>query len=113
MSREYEGQKVCFESTMLNRYLPLQTIVCCPCSKKPLTLLSLESLLPRLSDKERKRIPAETVGAFVSESSLLAYPIMGRIVNFLEQNALKLSKIKDSCTSAADSKISQIKQDVK
>ena len=96
-----------------NIFMPLQTILCCPSSKTPLTFMPLQDLLFRLPESESKRIPLGTVGAFVSESALLAYPIIGYIVNFLEQDTLKLSGIQDTTIKSIDSEASEIKQSVK
>jgi len=54
-------------------------------------LLNTVELARRLPEEERYRIPKGTVGAFVSESAQTAYPIVGRIVDFLEQDSLQLS----------------------
>ena len=54
--------------------------------------MTYSELLECLPEDERRRVPDGTVGAFVSESSLTAYPIVGNIADFLEQDSLALSK---------------------
>jgi ubiquinone/menaquinone biosynthesis C-methylase UbiE/uncharacterized protein YbaR (Trm112 family) len=73
-------------------FLELQAILCCPQSKSSLSLVSAAELLPRLPKDQLSRVPEGIVGAFVSEASLTAYPIVGRIINFLELESLKLSQ---------------------
>jgi uncharacterized protein YbaR (Trm112 family) len=76
------------EQANLGKFVPLQTILCCPLSKTPLTLMPLQDLLAHLPESESRRIPLGTVGAFISEYASLAYPIIGDIVDFLEQDTL-------------------------
>jgi SAM-dependent methyltransferase/uncharacterized protein YbaR (Trm112 family) len=80
------------EAALLSAFELLQTIVCCPYSRSALSLVSAQDLLRRLPEKERTRVPEDITGAFVSESSQIAYPIVGRIACFLEQNSLRLAR---------------------
>lgn len=80
------------ENALPSTLVELKNILCCPKSKSPLSLITLAELLERLPEDEHARVPEATIGAFVSESSSLAYPIVGRIVDFLEQDALRISK---------------------
>jgi SAM-dependent methyltransferase/uncharacterized protein YbaR (Trm112 family) len=107
MSQEY------LEQANLSKFIPLQTILCCPTSKTPLTLMPLQDLLSYLPESESKRIPLGTVGAFISESALLAYPIIGDIVDFLEQDTLKLSEIQSPTINSLGSQSLKVKQSVK
>ena len=47
--------------------------------------------ISRLPEEECTRVPEDMTGAFVSESSQIAYPIVGRIACFLEQTSLRLA----------------------
>ena len=53
------------------------------------------------------------MGAFVSESSLIAYPIVGRIANFLEQDSLLLSKDQRNTRTTRDPESDSIQRSVK
>jgi len=75
----------------LARFEALLRIVCCPYTKKPLTLVDADQLSARLPPDQRVRVQADTIGAFVSEAAGLAFPIVGRIADFLEQDALRLA----------------------
>lgn len=100
------------EKVSLDQLAPLKSILCCPYTKTPLTPLPLPELLLRLPETERQRIPEGTIGAFISESSFLAYPIIGRIVNFLERDVLKLSD-QNLHINLDDANSSTVKQSVK
>ena len=91
----------------------LQAILCCPHTKTTLSLITISELLKRLPEDERRRVPEGTVGAFVSESSLIAYPIVGRIVDFLEQDSLLLSKGRRSENVGVDFETDSIQLSVK
>jgi SAM-dependent methyltransferase/uncharacterized protein YbaR (Trm112 family) len=80
------------ETPPLSQFIELQEILCCPHTKSALSLTTLAQLLKRLPEDERARVPEGTTGALVSEASFTAYPIVGRIVDFLEQDSLRLSK---------------------
>jgi ubiquinone/menaquinone biosynthesis C-methylase UbiE/uncharacterized protein YbaR (Trm112 family) len=79
------------EKALLSGFELLQTILCCPHSRSALSLVTAQELLSRLPEEERTRVPKDITGAFVSESSQIAYPIIGRIACFLEQNSLRLA----------------------
>jgi ubiquinone/menaquinone biosynthesis C-methylase UbiE/uncharacterized protein YbaR (Trm112 family) len=79
------------ETALLSGFEVLQTILCCPHSRSALSLVTAQELLSRLPEKERTRVSKDITGAFVSESSQIAYPIVGRIACFLEQNSLRLA----------------------
>ena len=80
------------ETSSLSRLTDLQEILCCPRTKSQLSLINVSELLKRLPEDERSRIPEGTSGAFVSEASHTAYAIVGRIIDFLEQDSLRLSE---------------------
>jgi ubiquinone/menaquinone biosynthesis C-methylase UbiE/uncharacterized protein YbaR (Trm112 family) len=101
------------ETSSLSQFAPLQTIVCCPNSRSALSLVTTSELVKRLPDEERLRIPEGTVGAFVSESSQTAYPIVGRIVCFLGQDSLRLSKDRWSERTGREAENSSIRRSVK
>ena len=95
------------ETSPLSRFAPLQTIVCCPDSRSALSLVNTVELVRRLPEEERPRVPEGTVGAFVSESSQTAYPIVGGIVCFLDQNSLRLRPSEPTGREAENSSIQQ------
>lgn len=101
------------ETSPLSQFTPLQTIVCCPHSRSALSLFTTSELVRRLPEEERYRIPEGTIGAFVSESSQTAYPIVGRIVDFLEQDSLRLSKDRPAERTELDAENASIQQSVK
>jgi ubiquinone/menaquinone biosynthesis C-methylase UbiE len=72
----------------LSRFLSLQSILCCPITGGPLRLLGIENLASMLADGEVGRIPEGTVGAFISDQALRAYPLIGRVADFLERDSL-------------------------
>lgn len=80
------------EAALPSRFQEFQEILCCPRTKGALSLITVAELLERLPGDERPRVPDGTTAALVSESSLTAYPIIGRIVDFLDQDSLRLSK---------------------
>ena len=93
------------------QFTDLQAVLCCPRSKSTLSLMTYSELLECLPEDERRRVPDGTVGAFVSESSLTAYPIVGNIADFLEQDSLALSK-EGSRKRSIDSEAASIQQSV-
>jgi len=95
----------------LNRFEPLLKIVCCPVSKTPLTIMSLGELQSAMTEAERARIPDGTIGALVSTTSARAYPIIGDVISFLNQDVLKLSGNIDTAVAVAES--ASTKLDVK
>jgi uncharacterized protein YbaR (Trm112 family) len=101
------------ETSPLSQFALLQTIVCCPHSRSALSLVTTSELVRRLPEEERLRIPEGTTGAFVSESSQTAYPIVGRIVCFLEQDSLRLSKDRPRERTDREAENSSIRQSVK
>jgi ubiquinone/menaquinone biosynthesis C-methylase UbiE len=66
-------------------------------------------LISRLPAEERARVPEDMTGAFVSESSQIAYPIVGRIACFLEQTSLQLA----ASPSLRDAESLSVQQSVK
>jgi len=80
------------EAFPVSQFIELQRIVCCPRTKSALSLITVSDLIKRLPEEEYRRVPAGTTAAFLCEPSLTAYPIVGRIVDFLEQDSLQLSK---------------------
>lgn len=101
------------QTSLHSQFAALQTILCCPRSKSALSLITTSELLSQLPEDERRRVPEGTVGAFVSETSLAAYPIVGRIVNFLEPDSLLLSKDRRAERTEIDSESDSIQQSVK
>ena len=95
------------ETSLLSRFAPLQTIICCPHSRSALSLVNTVELIKRLPEEERPRVPEGAVGAFVSESSQTAYPIVGRIVCFLDQDSLRLWPSERTGREAENSSIQQ------
>ena len=79
------------EAALPSRFQEFQEILCCPRTKGALSLITAAELLERLPRDERSRVPEGMTAAFVSESSLTAHPIIGRIVDFLDQDSLRLS----------------------
>jgi uncharacterized protein YbaR (Trm112 family) len=103
------SQQDVIRSSLLSEFSALQAIVCCPRDKSPLNLMTISDLMDRLAADEIKRVPEAAVGAFVSKSSLTAYPIVGRVVDFLDQNSLRLSKTMDHADGVRDSMSESIK----
>jgi uncharacterized protein YbaR (Trm112 family) len=101
------------DQTDVTHFEPLQAIVCCPASKSSLKLVQLAQLLERLPEGGREPLPEGMIGAFVSESSLKAYPIIGGIVDFLDQDALSLSKEQALSTQGSFTGDTAVKQRVK
>ncbi len=92
---------------------PLLAIMRCPYtgrSLRPATVLELSKLL---GPQRRCFIPEGMVGALVAEGSPVAYPIVGPIVDFLEQDALCLSDGPESLPRIENSLSAVIKNDVK
>jgi len=101
------------EDYLSKRFKPLQSLLCCPVSRGELSLLSLPELISRLPEHERARVPAETTAAFVSESVALAYPVIGQIISFLEQDALHLRNAETTARMPADPEAADVKESVK
>jgi SAM-dependent methyltransferase/uncharacterized protein YbaR (Trm112 family) len=80
------------EAALPSRFQEFQEILFCPRTKGALSLITAVELSERLPRDERARVPDGTTAAFVSENSLTAYPIIGRIVDFLDQDCLRLSE---------------------
>jgi SAM-dependent methyltransferase len=78
-----------------------------------LSLITAQELLSRLPGEERTRVPEDMTGAFVSESSQIAYPIVGRIACFLEQNSLRLATNPSLECDGRDAENLSIQQSVK
>ena len=79
------------ETLLTSQFIELQKILCCPRTKSALSLITVSELLKRLPPEEHARVPKGTTGAFVSETSSVAYPVVGRILDFLEQDSLQMS----------------------
>jgi ubiquinone/menaquinone biosynthesis C-methylase UbiE/uncharacterized protein YbaR (Trm112 family) len=101
------------EKSPLSQFSRLQTIVCCPNSRSALSLVTTSELVRLLPDEERVRVPEGTIGAFLSESAQTAYPIVGGIVCFLEQDSLRLSRDRESDLTGREADNSSIRQSVK
>jgi len=101
------------DNEMWVRLEPLLSIVCCPRTKGPLRPMTTRELSESLTEPERRRIPEGTTGALVAEGSAVAYPIVGQIIDFLEQDALRLSQIPQDPSMVEDSRSSSVKSDVK
>ena len=101
------------EKALLSGFELLQTILCCPHSRSALSLVTAQELLSRLPEEERTRVPKDITGAFVSESSQIAYPIVGRIACFLEQNSLRLATNPSLERDGRDAENLSIQQSVK
>jgi ubiquinone/menaquinone biosynthesis C-methylase UbiE/uncharacterized protein YbaR (Trm112 family) len=101
------------ETSPLSYFAPLQAIVCCPRSRSALSLVTTSELVRLLPEEERCRIPEGTIGAFVSESSQTAYPIVEGIVDFLEQDSLKLSHDRPTKRTELDAENASILKSVK
>ena len=101
------------ETSPLSQFSRLQTIACCPNSRSALSLVTTSELVRRLPEEERVRVPEGTIGAFLSESAQTAYPIVGGIVCFLEQDSLRLSRERGSELTGREAENSSIRQSVK
>lgn len=71
----------------LGRFADLQRIVQCPVERTPLDLVDVQTLQSRLPHDAM--VPQGTIGAFVSTSGR-GYPIVDRIVSFLDRDVLHL-----------------------
>ena len=76
---------------MFDAFSPLMNIVRCPYTKTPLVLMPLSEFQGSLSATEKDRIPDGTIAVMVSTAAGCAYPIIGQIISFLEQDTLKIS----------------------
>ena len=112
-SVKHEMSRLKVHEVSLVSFAPLQSILCCPFSKQPLTLITLPELLSQLPKGELERVPQGTVGAFVSKHAMLAYPIIGHIIDFLKEDALKLSEALDLSFKSTASEASAARQNVK
>ncbi len=92
---------------------PLLAIVRCPRTGSALRLATAPELSETLGPQRRCSIPDGTVGALVADGAAVAYPILGPIVDFLEQDVLHLSGTPESSTTIEDSPSASIKNDVK
>jgi len=75
----------------LDRFYALQRILRCPHTGEPLSLLSLSELQDRLPGGTSASLAEGTRGAFASERKQIAFPIIGGIVHFLDDDVLSLS----------------------
>jgi SAM-dependent methyltransferase len=92
---------------------PLLAIVSCPrtgSALRPATVLELSKMF---GPQRRCSIPEGMVGALVADGSPVAYPIIGPIVDFLEQDALHPSGAPESLPTIENSPSAAIKNDVK
>jgi len=92
---------------------PLLAIVSCPHTGRALRPAAVPELTGLLSRQRLGPAPEGMVGALVAEGSPVAYPIIGPIVDFLEQDALYLSDAPESLPRNEDSPSAAIKNDVK
>ncbi len=92
---------------------PLLAIVSCPRTGRALRPATVPELDDLLSLQRRGPIPEGMVGALVAEGSPVAYPILGPIVDFLEQDALHVSGAPENLPRIEDSPSAAIKNDVK
>jgi ubiquinone/menaquinone biosynthesis C-methylase UbiE/uncharacterized protein YbaR (Trm112 family) len=106
-------QEIDTTEALLSRFGPLRQVLWCPNTKTELSCVSLSELLPRLSEGQRARVPAGALGAFVSELAAVAYPIVGGIVSFLEQDALRLGEADSAPPHPVEPQADVIKQSVK
>lgn len=98
---------------ILDVFKPLLEITCCPYTKTPLVLMTLPELETYIVSAQRSSIPNGTIGAMVSTVSSNAYPIIGQVISFLEQDTLRLSANADSLLISEPSPVASIKLDVK
>ena len=101
------------EQETLTPLEPLRRILCCPTTRTPLSLVSRPELLACLSDPERGKVSAQVNGAFISETAGLAYPIVGRIISFLDGDALRLAHTAEPSTASIDAGAASVKASVK
>jgi SAM-dependent methyltransferase len=92
---------------------PLLAIVRCPHMGRVLRPITVPELRELLSPQRRCPIPEGTIGALVAEGSPVAYPILGPIVDFLEQDALHLPGARENPPRIEDSPSAAIKNSVK
>jgi hypothetical protein len=92
---------------------PLLAIVRCPRTGRALRPAAVAELRELLSPQSRSSIPEGLVGALVAEGSSVAYPILGPVVDFLEQDALALSGAPENLPEIEDSPSAAIKNSVK
>lgn len=92
---------------------PLLAIVRCPHTGRMLRPATLPEVRESLSPQSRCSIPDGMVGALVAPGSPVAYPILGPIVDFLEQDVLHLSGARESLPRSADTPSATIKNSVK
>ena len=59
------------------------------------------------------RIPDSTIGALVSNATSQAYPIIGNVISFLEQDTLRLSSNTSAVRDSDPESLGEIKQEVK
>jgi SAM-dependent methyltransferase/uncharacterized protein YbaR (Trm112 family) len=78
------------QQSLLSRFAALQPILCCPVTRAPLRLVGIDGLLSSLPGDEVGRIPEGTVGAFISDKALRAYPVIGRVADLLERDSLRI-----------------------
>jgi ubiquinone/menaquinone biosynthesis C-methylase UbiE/uncharacterized protein YbaR (Trm112 family) len=101
------------EDETLSRLAPLRRILCCPTARTPLSLVSRRELIARLSGAERGKVPAQVDGAFISETAGLAYPIVGRIVSFMEGDVLRLTQTATPTAAPVDAGAASVKDSVR
>lgn len=97
--------------TSLDHLRPLQAILQCPVERCDLSLVSLHELLERMPDEERSKVAPDVIAAFVSERARRAYPVMGRIVSFLDRDVLRFSGA-GSLRVTADAQADDVKRSV-
>ena len=77
--------------THLAGFEPLLDILRCPQTGSPLILTSRMELEAAAAGVPSQSVPAAAVGALVSPGSSRAYPILGQVISFLEDDVLRLS----------------------
>jgi uncharacterized protein YbaR (Trm112 family) len=97
----------------LDVFEPLLEIICCPYTRLPLALMTLPELYRSVAATGSSRIPDGTIGALVSTASSHAYPIIGQVISFLEQDILRLSANVDSLPISESSSVTLLKLEVK
>lgn len=99
----------------LQRFSLLLPVICCPVNKGPLRLVDAIELSGLLSESERQRMKAGTIGAFVSDTAGRAFPVTDQIADFLAEDALVLQSPAQTTPPAAEKAVAgdDIKRSVK
>ena len=97
----------------LDVFGPILKIICCPYTKTPLSIMGLPELQSSIFATDTSRIPDGTIGAMVSTASSRAYPIIGQVISFLEQDVLRISANAESTDKSELLSLAPIKLEVK